>query len=260
MAGRGGPVARAHSVAELGETCTLMPGVPLGANVTSVRNAPPLFGDGQLDAIADATILAGAVPQGDGILGRPNLVDGGVGRFGWKADTPSLRQFVAEAFRNELGITSPLVPSDLVPTGICGSQKPEPKASAGAVADVVAFIDRLPAPPPAAGDATVFRQIGCAACHVPSLGDVSAYSDLLLHDMGRALDDGVVQSDARGQDWRTTPLWGLSQRVRFLHDGRARTVEAAIVAHGGEAEATVQRFRALTSTERDALLVFLGQL
>jgi CxxC motif-containing protein (DUF1111 family) len=249
-------------VAELGEACPLLPGVPAGANVTSVRNAPPLFGDGLLDAIPESAILAGAVPQADSILGRANLVDGRVGRFGWKADTPGLRQFVAEAFRNELGITSPLVPTDLAPTGICGSAAPEPKASTSIIADVVAFIDQLPPPSPGTGDATVFRQIGCDACHMPSLGHElpAAYSDLLVHDMGRALDDGVVQGAARGQDWRTTPLWGLSQRVRFLHDGRARTVEAAIAAHGGEADPAAQRFRQLSPTDREALLVFLRQL
>ena len=102
MLGRGGPLARAHSVSELGVSCALSAGVPAGANVTSVRNAPSLFGAGRLDAIPDAVILAGAVARGGGISGRPNLVDGRVSRFGWKGDTLNLRQFVGEAFRNEL--------------------------------------------------------------------------------------------------------------------------------------------------------------
>jgi CxxC motif-containing protein (DUF1111 family) len=95
---------------------------------------------------------------------------------------------------------------------------------------------------------------------VPSLGGVPLYSDLLLHDMGRALDDGFIQAAATGKDWRTAPLWGLSQRSRFLHDGRARSIEAAILAHGGEAEAMAQRFRALAAADRGALLAFLSTL
>jgi len=89
---------------------------------------------------------------------------------------------------------------------------------------------------------------------------VPLYSDLLLHDMGPFLDDGVVQGSARGQDWRTAPLWGIGQRQRFLHDGRARTIEAAIGEHGGEADGTVRRFRALTTSERTALLAFISSL
>ncbi len=86
------------------------------------------------------------------------------------------------------------------------------------------------------------------------------YSDLLLHDMGRALDDGVVQAAATGPNWRTAPLWGLGQRSRYLHDGRARTLEAAILTHGGEADAVVQRFRALPADARTALFTFLSTL
>jgi CxxC motif-containing protein (DUF1111 family) len=112
--------------------------------------------------------------------------------------------------------------------------------------------------------AALFRAAGCVACHSPSLpgslGEVPLYSDLLLHDLGPALDDGVVQGDAGGRDWRTTPLWGLGARPRFLHDGRARTVRAAILAHGGEAEASAARFRALAEAEREALLAFLNSL
>ncbi len=110
----------------------------------------------------------------------------------------------------------------------------------------------------------VFKQTGCASCHVPALqsgtGDVPLYSDLLLHDMGPALDDAVVQGSAGGRHWRTTPLWGLSDRTRFLHDGRADSLEAAILAHGGEADAARQRFRSLPSDQLRSLLEFLGTL
>jgi CxxC motif-containing protein (DUF1111 family) len=249
MSGHGGPVARAHSISENGAGCALQAGVPPGANVTSVRNAPPLFGSGQIDAIPDAAIVDQE--------GRANMVDGRVGRFGWKADTSRLRDFVGDAFRNELGLTNPLAPSDLVEG--CGADRLDLDSSA--IDAVTEFIAALPEPQPTAtGDATVFAAIGCASCHVPSLAGVPLYSDLLLHDMGRALDDGVRQGQARGQDWRTTPLWGLRARARFLHDGRARTIEAAILAHSGEAEPVVARFRAVSTTDRQALLSFLATL
>jgi CxxC motif-containing protein (DUF1111 family) len=89
---------------------------------------------------------------------------------------------------------------------------------------------------------------------------VNLYSDLLLHDMGPALDDHVVQGRASGSDWRTAPLWGLSSRTRYLHDGRATTLTAAIEAHGGEAAAARKRFIALPAKERANLLAFLQSL
>jgi CxxC motif-containing protein (DUF1111 family) len=260
MLGRGGPLARAHAVSELGVPCPLSAGVPSGANATSVRNAPALFGDGRIDMIPDAVILAGAVARDDGIHGRPNLVDGRVARFGWKADTLNLRQFIGEAFRNELGLTTPIAPTDFESAGACGGDTGAPEVDGSIGADVFAYVANLPAPPPSRGDPTLFNRLGCGECHVASLGGVALYSDLLLHDMGRALDDGFTQAAATGHDWRTAPLWGLSQRSRFLHDGRARSIEAAILAHSGEAEAVAQRFRALPATDRSALLAFLSTL
>jgi hypothetical protein len=120
MIGRGGPIARMRSVNERGLPCDLEPGIPPGANVTSVRNAPELYGKGLIDAIQDDVITAGAVSKADGVQGRVHWVKGvngkeRVGRFGWKADTATLKQFIADAFRNELGITSPLAPEDIPP-------------------------------------------------------------------------------------------------------------------------------------------------
>ncbi|HEX2033884.1 MAG TPA: di-heme oxidoredictase family protein [Chloroflexota bacterium] len=281
LEGRGGPVARAHSVTELGASCQVRPGPPAEATLTSVRNAPGLFGLGLIDAIADETILAGAVPRGDGVHGRAQLVVDAqgrqrVGRFGWKADAASLEGFVAEAFRNELGMTSPQVPVDLPALGAsgtgCADTTRTPEVDGATVTAVTAFIDSLVVPPsttPAPRELLergelAFNRAGCAACHVPSLPaagrQVPLYSDLLLHDMGPALDDGVVQGQAGGRDWRTSPLWGLGSRTRFLHDGRARTVRAAILAHGGEAEPAARRFRQLPPTEVEALLAFLASL
>ena len=271
MLGRGGPFARTHSVSELGVPCDRSAGIPAGANVTSVRNAPALFGTGLIEAIPEEAIRAGAQQRRDGVSGRPNLVPGPdgrerVGRFGWKAETPTLEGFVAEALRNELGVTSLLAPAGSVPTGRarCVGESASPEASEDVVRALSAFVASLPASEPRArkpkGEA-VFVRTGCNACHVATLGratrDVPLYSDLLLHDMGRALDDRVVQGSARGAEWRTAPLWGLSSRPRYLHDGRADSIEAAIVAHGGEAARSARRFARLPEADRRALLDFL---
>lgn len=280
LVGRGGPFARAHSVAELGRPCSIEPGAPPEANLVSLRNAPALYGLGLIDAIPDETILAGAVARENGIQGRAQWVqgaDGGwrVGRFGWKADTATLDQFVADAMRNELGITNPLAPRDWVAAPSVGGPR-----CAGDVdgldddgrvaAALTAFVASLSPPaPPSRSDATehgraVFGDIGCAVCHTPSVAaggrELWLYSDLLLHDLGPDLDDSLPQGLARGRDWRTTPLWGLGNRTRFLHDARARTSDAAIRTHGGEATAASARFRGLTATDREALLDFLASL
>lgn len=277
MIGRGGPIVRVHSVAEEGLPCDLMGGIPAGANVTSVRNASDLHGTGLIDAIPDEEITKGAIPRGDDVKGRVHWVrdaDGRerIGRFGWKADTVTLRQFVANAFRNELGITSPLAPVDLAPAGQpnrlrCPGEGASLEDDGTIVDAVTAFIASLPEPAARATSrrgAALLGTVGCAACHTPSLSlgnrRLLLYSDLLLHDLGPDLDDKVVQGQAGGRDWRTTPLWGLGTRPRLLHDGRARTIPEAILAHHGEATAARERFRLLSPEERDALLVFLAGL
>jgi CxxC motif-containing protein (DUF1111 family) len=275
MIGRGGPVAHAHAIAELGVACDRMAGIPAGANVTSVRNTPPLFGSGLIDSIPDRVIRAGAVAaRPDGVTGRPNLVrdrDGRerVGRFGWKADRATLELFVAEALRGELGVTSPLAPASSLPAAArrCPGESPAAEADEDVVSALTAFVATLRAPQRRGSHragAAVFQETGCAACHVPTLQgrtrEVPLHSDLLLHDMGPVLDDRVVQGSAGGRDWRTTPLWGLGDRTRYLHDGRADSLEAAILAHGGEAEAARQRFRSLPSEQRRSLMEFLRTL
>ena len=270
----GGRVAHSHSISELGVACGRTAGVPAGANLTSVRNSPALFGDGLIDAIPDRVIRAGAVARGDGVKGRPNLVRGPdgrlrVGRFGWKASTPTLELIVAEALRTELGVTSALAPGGPPPpaTDRCLGESDAAEAEDDAVKALTAFVASLAAPRPRSPHPTggaVFKATGCAACHVPTLRvgtrAVPLYSDLLLHDMGRVLDDRVVEGAAKGPDWRTTPLWGLRNRPRYLHDGRAQTLEAAIVAHGGEADTARRRFLSLSARDRRSLLEFLRGL
>jgi CxxC motif-containing protein (DUF1111 family) len=272
----GGPVARAHSVAELGTACALPPGPPARANLISVRNASAVYGLGLIEAIPDHVILAGAGTRGR-INGRPNMVRDPqgrerVGRYGWKADVASLAQFVAEAFRNELGITSPLAPSDGLPRSAdCGGPTDTIWDDDGtSIRAVTAYLATL-LPPLAPRDgtnptgATLFATIGCTACHTPALRTadgrtVPLYSDLLLHDMGPALNDRVIQRGARGQDWRTTPLWGLGMRPRFLHDGRAATVRDAILAHDGEGAEAAQAFRRLNGSQEAVLIDFLSTM
>jgi CxxC motif-containing protein (DUF1111 family) len=277
LVGTGGPVARFRSVSAAKAPCDLAPGIPMGANITSIRNAPDLHGDGRIDVLSDEEIVAGAIPRGDGVQGRVHWVkasDGSlrVGRFGWKADTATLKQFVADAFRNELGITSPLAPLDLLPQRHSGEQPCAGESARveddGSMVDALsAFVASLPAPAavlPSPQAATLFHGTGCDACHTPSISlgerSLSLYSDLLLHDLGADLDDRVVQGSARGRDWRTTPLWGLGKRQRLLHDGRARTIAEAILAHDGEAAKAKQRFQALPQKQQGVLLSFLGQL
>ncbi len=274
MLGRGGPVARQHAVSELGVSCPLTPGLPPGANLVSIRNAPILFGAGLLEAIPDEAIRAQAAAEASvpgGVAGRPNVLRDAagrerVGRFGWKGHGFALELFVAEAMRNEIGLTNPLAPKDLMDVPAeCGSPT-GPEDDGTILRALTAFIAALPPPlldakPADAVGSKLFATAGCAACHTPAFPGAGAalplYSDLLLHDMGPALDDGVVQGQARGRDWRTTPLWGLGARVRFLHDGRATTLRAAITAHDGEAARSVAVFRSLPPEQQEALLGFL---
>jgi CxxC motif-containing protein (DUF1111 family) len=277
LIGRGGPTAREHSVAELGYGCALSVGLPPDANVVSLRNAPSLFGVGSIDSIPDAAILANAVLHPDGVQGRPNLVtaEGGkrVGRFGWKAEVADLDRFVAEALRNEHGITSPLAPDDLIaPATVeaerCAGQGDRSEDDGSLLVPLVAYVRSLPAPSSQAVSTPVgearFAQIGCAACHIPLLDsggqELRLYSDLLLHDLGPRLDDVLRQGSASGRYWRTTPLRGLCGRFRYLHDGRARNLRAALLAHGGEAQPSVDAFRALGLEDQEQLLLFLGSL
>jgi mono/diheme cytochrome c family protein len=275
LLGRGGPIARRHAIGELGVPCALAAGLPAGANLVSLRNAPSLFGTGLIDSIPDAAIRARAAAETrQGIAGRPNLIRDGlgrahVGRFGWKADTTTLEEFVAEAMRDELGITNPLRPADLVAAPPRCEMVADPKDSGRTLRALTAFVASLPSPASSAPHrlpqgARLFASLGCASCHAPMLpgarGDVPLYSDLLLHDMGAALDDNVVQGQARGRDWRTTPLWGLRRRVRFLHDGRATTLAAAIAAHDGEAGHSAAAFRSLPVSQQNRLIAFLQTL
>ena len=257
--------------------------VPAEATFVSLRNSPPLFGAGLIEAIPEATIVANVSLNG----GRPNRVfnpDTGtteLGRFGWKAQVATLHQFAGDAYLNELGITNPSFPHENLPKG-----EPIP-SGCDTVADpeddgsgVTAFTNfmRFLAPAPrrpvtvqVQQGEQVFSQIGCASCHVPTMTTgpnhpvpalrskpVNLFSDLLLHDIGTG--DGIEQGLAKGSEFRTAPLWGLSRRDRFMHDGGSNTIEKAILRHGGEAQNARDRFGGLSPADHDALLAFLDSL
>jgi CxxC motif-containing protein (DUF1111 family) len=268
----GGPIARQHSVSELGVACGLPTGVPPNANVTSMRSAMTLHGTSLIDNILDREILAVQAAEPAAVRGHPNVLpDGRIGRFGWKAQTATLVEFMAEAQRDELGLTNPLQPRDLV-SG-CRANEPSPEADAVPLTSLVAFLNTIDPPTPApmclsSRGASLFAQVGCASCHTPSMPGpgsptasekpVQLYSDLLLHDMGPALADRIEQGQASGSEFRTMPLWRVSDRPHFLHNGFATTLTDAIQAHGGQGAAAAGAFEQLMDDKKAALLAFLG--
>jgi CxxC motif-containing protein (DUF1111 family) len=265
--------------------------------MTSLRNAQAIFGLGLLEAVSEQDILALAAAQkAQGLNGRPNYVRDDlnnrtvIGRFGWKANQPHLRQQIAAAFINDMGVTSPLYDQqNCTPAQAeCARQnhtgKPELKAE---MWDNITFWT-MTLDAPAARDQDkptvmrgrqLFAQAHCASCHVPELKTgkleqfpmlsnrrIQPYTDLLLHDMGPDLADGRPDFKATGSDWRTAPLWGIGMSkmvngsTSFLHDGRARNLTEAILWHGGEAKASRDVFAKMSKQDRDDLLAFLNAL
>ena len=292
LAELGGSLMQSQGIGEQGECSFVAEIVPPTANVVAERRTTPLFGLGLVDAVDDRTLLDLAARQRTrtpATAGRARYVDdavaGGrrIGRFGWKAQVPSLLHFSADAYLNEMGITTPFFPEENCPQGDCTLLRCDPVADPeDDGADVFLFADFMAflAPPPRADGAgrrvardgaRVFERIGCADCHVPTLRtgwhevgalrdrEFAPYSDFLLHDMG-ALGDGIAQEGAAGREMRTAPLWGLRATTTFLHDGRATTIEAAILAHDGQGAVSRDRFRALGTDDRRALLRFLRSL
>lgn len=231
---------------------------PLGpGDLISPRVGQPLFGLGLVEAVPAAVLADLADPDDadlDGISGRvARLPDGRIGRFGWKAQFPTLAAQTAAALADDMGV-----------------EQPNP----GVVASLTTHVATLAPPRPAVdpdrhAGARLFAEVGCAACHTPRLpvGDttIAPYGNFLLHDLGPGLADWRPEAAANGREWRTAPLWGLSRvpgsSVRaLLHDGRARSVEEAILWHGGEAHRSVTRFRALPAYDRDTLIDFVEGL
>lgn len=272
---------------------------PSGDFLFSPRVAPAVIGLGLLQSISDATLTDLADPYdrtGDGISGRVNRVPDvqtnftSIGRFGWKAGQPNLRQQNAAAAVGDIGLTTSLFPNEN-----CTGAREDCKASQSGGAPEISdeFLDKLTlytqtlaVPKQRNADAPLvrsgqieFHNMGCASCHLPTLVTdknldlpelseqvIHPFTDLLLHDMGEALADGRPEYDASGREWRTPPLWGIglyravNSHQDLLHDGRARGVAEAILWHGGEAEQSREEFRTAPRHLREALVAFVNSL
>jgi len=264
----------------------------------SARIAPPMIGLGLLEMVPEEVILAWQDEEdsnNDGISGRANQVwdvqeqGTAMGRFGWKAGQPTLRQQNAAAFNGDLGITSSLFTAEncTAKQDVCTPQvsggDPEVEDN---LLDLVTFYTRSLAVPARRNMDSesvqkgyeMFYQAQCQACHREQLQTGSSdlswlanqtffpYTDLLLHDMGEGLADNRPEFIANGREWRTPPLWGIglteavTGKQSYLHDGRARTLMEAVLWHGGEAEASQQKVLTMNREERQALIAFLESL
>jgi CxxC motif-containing protein (DUF1111 family) len=266
--------------------------------MTSLRIAQPVQGLGLLEAVPEEAVLEIArLQKAQGFDGRPNYVRDDInrrtalGRFGWKANQPSIRQQIAAAALGDMGLTSRLYREQNCPPvqHLCVIQTPgnDPELTITDW-DELEFWTRALAVP-ARRDAReeqvrrgaqLFARAQCAVCHVDTLHTaeknpgfaqaakqtIHPYTDLLLHDMGEELADGRPDFKAGGRDWRTQPLWGvgLSETVNgsgaLLHDGRARNLAEAILWHGGEAQSSREAFRNMPKADRDALVRFLQSI
>ena len=270
----------------------------------SPRIAPPMIGLGLLEAIPETDILASADPDdsdSDGISGKPNQVWSKVykkvmlGRFGWKAGSPSILEQSADAFAGDIGISSEMTRrphGDCTPEQIACMKAPngesgkEPEIKRSLMRLVAFYARNLAVPrrrnasdPNILAGKQLFGDVGCTGCHRPSYTTGASspdanlrnqriwpYTDLLLHDMGEGLADHRPEGRANGREWRTPPLWGIgltktvSGHTYFLHDGRARSLLEAILWHDGEAQQSRQRFEKLTKADRERLIAFVESL
>ncbi|MCK6541332.1 hypothetical protein L6Q79_01470 [bacterium] len=266
--------------------------VPPEAQFVNFRVAPPMWGRGFIQEIPAETIVANADPNdadADGISGRANyiimsFVDSPthpeLGRHGIKAQMSRILDFADNAFLHDLGMTSPMRPYELVNPNArdAKDKKSGVDIRHDDVEKVDFFIRTSDFPPmlPETGNIpagkTLFSTIGCNKCHIPAMttgaSEIAAlsnktvffYSDFLLHDMGQALSDGVLDGDAKPQEFKTPTLRGLRFFKDFLHDGRAKSTDEAIRMHGGEATSVRDNFIGLTQDDRDAIIAFLNSL
>ena len=298
----GGP----HLSATFGleEERTEIPAAVSGGTVVSAqRNAIPIFGTGLFEFISDATIMSNTDPDdadADGISGRFNVDVGSssmpIGRFGVKSQSNNIEFFTRGPLQNQMGVTSDPFLGSAGIASLCAKMMPQagsnadepffdndgvsdPEISRQDLGDLIAFTRFLapPRPKPFNASATagqgLFTSLGCVKCHIPQLpssrGPVRAYTDLLLHDMGPGLADGLhfgspqastISNQFTVDEFRTQPLWGVSLHAPFLHDGRAETLDEAILEHGGEAQAIRDAYDALTQSEKDDIIAFLEHL
>lgn len=273
---------------------------PMDSAVTySPRVANHMVGLGLLEALSEDTILSFADADdsnGDGISGRPNYVWDvlnsrlSLGRFGWKANQPNLLQQTAGAYNGDMGITTSIFGHQPCTEGQASCMDTAaggtPEASDEDVRLVTFYASSLSVPAQRNADdplvqegEQLFEQAQCSSCHIPTMTTgthptipqlsnqyIQPFTDLLLHDMGEGLADGQTDFQASGNEWRTPPLWGIglfetvNGHTYYLHDGRARNLEEAILWHGGEAALSREWFMQMTAEERAALIAFLQSL
>ncbi len=269
-----------------------------GGLLVSPRIANQMTGLGLLEAVSEQDLLHFADESdsdGDGISGRANYVydfeanTQRMGRFGWKANEPSIRQQVAAAFSGDIGITSSIFPNENCPPGVDCDAIPNggsPEISDVSLRRVVLYSSTLAVParrnhksPNVVAGKHIFETMNCIGCHKPKMQTgnthpisalrnqtIRPYTDMLLHDMGPGLADNTPSFLATGSEWRTQPLWGIglietvNGHTRLLHDGRARNVEEAILWHGGEAQNAKDQYKQLTAKQRSDLLEFIQSL
>jgi CxxC motif-containing protein (DUF1111 family) len=300
LLGKGGSLQQDFGIGEVlrpnGTLCGTFRGEtqPPNADTLARRRTTPLFGLGLVDATPDQTFINLANQQSSqnpALAGRTNRVvnpdQGGaltVGKFGWKAQVPTLHVFSGDAYLNEMGITSPQFPLENCPQGDCSLLNrcnPVPELNDADGEDVTAFTDFMAflSPPPRGPiDATVtvgqavFNNIGCNFCHKDTLtsGPSSTaalanqtyhpFSDFLLHDMGVNGDGIGGQGLAGTREMRTAPLWGVRAISRLMHDGSATSFAQAIQQHGGQGSTARSQFNALTATQQTQLFAFLNSL
>ncbi len=253
-----------------------------------IRLGPAVFARGYLEALPDSALARWEEEQArrtDGISGRVHrlsLPDGSVvlGRFGLKARIATIEEFVADALLGDMGLTSPLRPVEHPnPDGLTDDVRPGVDLGDDEITLIADYVRLLAIPhreEPDARGRSLFVEARCDVCHVPRARtrsdheepvlrdrEVELYTDLLLHDMGDALADGIEELDASGREWRTAPLIGLRHFRHFLHDGRATSVREAIEMHaspGSEANDAIERFRALSENDRALLVRFAEAL
>lgn len=292
MVAFGGPQLQDRGIGPFGGVNFVGERVPPQATVVAERRTIPMFGLGLVDAVPDAEFAAVVHQEqlhNPLTAGRQNFVvdpatgQSRMGKFGWKAQEPTLLAFTADANVNEMGITSPLFPQENCPQGNCALLAANPARTNPNDLNLVVIQQQtdfttLLAPPPRGPvgpaeqvGAALFAAIGCTDCHRPSLATgfspipalsgvtFSPYSDFLLHDMG-TLGDGIAQNNAGIREMRTAPLWGLRFQHSYLHDGRAHTPEQAILDHDGQAATARNHFNALNATQKAQLLAFLNSL
>ncbi len=287
----GGSLIQSQGIGPIGSCNFVGETVPPEATIVAGRKTTPLFGLGLVDAVPDKVFLLLAQLEKNispATAGRPNIVTDlatgrpAVGKFGWKAQNPNLKQFSGDAYVNEMGITNPMFPTENCPQGDCAQMTAclsatEPEDDGSNVQAFADFMTLLAAPPrgPITVDAfageRIFFRIGCGSCHLPTLvtgfSPVKAlnkavfhpYSDFLLHDMG-SLGDGIEQGRAKGREMRTAPLWGLGVRTSYLHDGSEITLTGTILAHDGQGQFARNRFNALGAADAQKLIAFLNSL